>query len=158
MLSQHVTSQNRCFPAVQGKNTSAFKSMRDCHFSYGWILISDFVAWLYTRQTTCTGATRLQSFSWQHARWVTRGPVKEVSNCNTIRPLGVVADRPAFKPVIVEESGCMDLSQICQPLYTATACPRCSALIAVLPMLVSDVWKNQLNNIGIAASVGSSLP
>lgn len=70
---------------------------------------------------------------------MTRGSLKEVGDCNTIRPLGAAADRPAIKAVTAEESGCVDPSQTCQPLYSATARPRCSALIAVLPMLVSDV-------------------
>lgn len=92
-----------------------------------------------TQGTICKGATAMHFFSRQHALHVTRGSVKEVSDCNTIRPLGVAADSPAIKPLTAGESGRMDLSQICQPLYTATACPHCSALIAVLPMLVSDI-------------------
>lgn len=52
---------------------------------------------------------------------MTHGSEKEVSDCNIIRPLGPAADRPAIKPVTAGESGCMDLSQTCQPLYTMTA-------------------------------------
>lgn len=52
---------------------------------------------------------------------LTQESEKEASDCNLIGPLGPAADRPAIKPVTAGESGCMDPSQTCQPLYTVTA-------------------------------------
>lgn len=72
-------------------------------------------------QDNCTGAARLQSFFLASRSSSDTGHGERVSDCNAIRPLAVGANRPAFKPVTVEESACMDLSQLCQPLYTAPA-------------------------------------
>lgn len=102
MLWRDVASPNRRSPAAWGggrTTQSAFESLRICRFSSGWIWRSNLnLIPGYTRaEKTCAGATGTYFFSWQHALCVTQGSVKEVSGCNTIRPLGVAADSPAIK-------------------------------------------------------------